>query len=77
MTTKQLEKIGIIRDGGKLKPFNYWCNVTQSHIKIYKTDTMEDVVKAIYEKGIEDGVKEGKEQRSKQIKGLLNNDDLF
>lgn len=77
MTTKQLERIGIIKDGSKLKPFKYWCNVTQCHMNIYKTDTMEDVVKAIYEEGIEQGIKEGKEQRSKQIKGLLNNDDLF
>ena len=77
MTTKQLEKIGIVKDGGKLKPFRHWCNATQSHIHIYKTDTLEDVVKAIYEEGIEQGIKEGKEQRSNQIKGLLNNDDLF
>ena len=77
MKTKQLEKIGIIRDGGELKPFKYWCNATQSHIKIYKTDTMEDLLKAIYEQGIEYGIKEGKKQRSKQIKGLLNNNDLF
>jgi hypothetical protein len=75
MTTKQLEKIGIIKDGGKLKPFNYWCNVTQSSIKIYSTDTMEDVVKAIYDQGIEDGIREGKKQRSNQINDLLNNQD--
>lgn len=77
MTTKQLERIGIFKDSTKLKPFKYWCNVTQKHMNIYKTDTLEDVVKAIFEEGIEQGIKEGKEQRSKQIKGLLNNDDLF
>ena len=77
MTTKQLERIGIFKDSSKLKPFRHWCNATQSHINIAKNDTLEDVVKWIFEEGFEQGVKEGKEQRSKQIKGLLNNDDLF
>ena len=77
MTTKQLERIGIFKDSTKLKPFNHWCNVTESFMNIYKTETLEDVVKRIYEEGVTDGIKEGKEQRSKQIKGLLNNDDLF
>ena len=77
MTTKQLENIGVIKYSSKMKPFKHWCNATQTYMNISKTDTLEDVVKAIFEEGIEQGIKEGKEQRSNQIKGLLNNEDLF
>jgi hypothetical protein len=77
MTDKELEKIGIIRDGGNLRPNRYWCNTLQDHINILRTDTMEDVLGYIFKEGVERGIKEGKEKRSNEIMGLLKNEDLF
>ena len=74
---EQLEQIGIYHEESKLKPFKYWCNITQGYLKITDKMTMEDVVKMVYEKGIELGLRDGKEQRSNEFKRLLNNEDLF
>ena len=75
MTDKQLEKLGIYRDGGKVRPNRYWCNTTQDHWIIYKSDTMEQILALVFENGKEQGIVEGKIQRSNQFSDLLNNTD--
>lgn len=76
MTNKQLEKLDIHRDGDKRNPNRYWCNTTQSSMNIFNTDTVKSVLERIFNEGIEQGIRLGKEQRSEQIKSILNNDDL-
>ena len=75
MTDKQLEKLHIHRDGGKLKPNNYWCNTTQSNMKIYRQNTYEDVMQMIYDEAYNQGVEEGKSRRSRELKALIFGDD--
>ncbi len=76
MTDKQLERMGIYRDGGRLYPKRYWCNITQGYMNIEKTnETYESIVKRIYERGLKDGISEGKSMRSKEFMDLLNNND--
>jgi len=77
MTEKQLEKMGIHRDGGRMYPNRYFCIATNSYLTIYKNDTQEDIMKSIYEKGIERGTEEGKMKRSEEFKSLLNIGEEF
>ena len=77
MTDKQLQSLGIYKDNSKLKPYQYYCNVTSSYINVYKTDTPEKILEFIYNEGIENDIKLGKEQRSNEIKKLLNNTDIL
>lgn len=78
ITDKELEKMGIIHEGSKLKPDRYWCNTTQTQMRIdTKTATIESVMTMIFEEGYTQGISTGKTQRSTEIKRLLNNEDLF
>ena len=78
ITDKELESIGIIDEGSRLKPDRYWCNTTQTQMRInIKTATLEDVMTMIFEQGYTQGISTGKTQRSAEIKRLLNNEDLF
>ena len=72
MTARQLEKMGILKERTKLNPNRYWCNTTQDYLTIQKTDTMETVLQMIFYRGIEQGIEEGKRQRSRQFKGLTS-----
>jgi len=76
MTARQLEKMGILTERTKLNPNRYWCNTTQDYLTIDKSNTMEDVLKMIFDSGMEQGIEEGKRQRSQQFKGLLECTDL-
>jgi hypothetical protein len=71
MTARQLGKLGIIPHKNKSNPDRYWCNVTQCFLTIYKADTMEDVLEMIFKSGVEQGITEGKQQRSQEIRDLL------
>lgn len=74
MTKEQLEQMGIIPDGGKIKPNKYWINSVQENINIYETTTIEDIFEEIYRLGEQNGIKEDKRQRSNEFKALLDND---
>ena len=77
MTDKQLDKLGIHKDGPKrLFPNRYWCNATQSNINIHRQDPPEGVVEIIFEEGVRQGRIEGKITRSEQIRGILHNTDI-
>jgi hypothetical protein len=71
LTDKQLEKLGIIKDGGKLNPRRYWCNPAQIHMIILATTDVEHVISMIFDEGIRQGIEEGKKIRSKQMNNLL------
>ncbi len=76
MTKSQLKNLGIIPEKSKLHPNRYWCNVTQNYIDISRNDSDEQIIQQIYDSGVNDGIKEGKEQRSSQILSLLTNNDI-
>ena len=73
MTDKQLEKIGLIKDGHN--PRQYWCYVTQSHITILRRYTHENILQLIFNEGMSQGIVEGKTQRSNQLLRILHNED--
>lgn len=72
MTDNELEDMGIIRDDS-LMTNRYWCNATQTNILLPPTATPKDVLKLIYDLGIEHGIERGMEKRSDQFMNLLNN----
>ena len=51
MNDIELEKLGIIVDKTALHPNRYWCNVTQTEIKIVKGTTAEQIIEMIFEQG--------------------------
>lgn len=75
MTDLQLTKLDIHSLKTKLKPNLYWCNTTQSEMKIFKSYTPKDVLQMIYDAAHEQGIEVGKQQRSQEFKSLLNIDD--
>lgn len=74
MRDEELEKIGIFPDKTKIYPNRYWCNITQSEIKITDDLTTEDILFKIFEEGYTQGIETGKAQRSREFLNLLNND---
>ena len=79
ITEEELESMGIVPAGHKLTPDDiYWCHLTQTQIIIdTETATVGSVIFEIYQKSYEKGLKEGKAQRSAEIKKLLNNNYLI
>lgn len=69
MTDKQLEKLGLFPEKQKGR---YWSNVTQDCIYITKTSTPEDILEIIYKSGLQTGIIEGKQLRSKELRNLLD-----
>jgi len=66
--------MGIIPDGGQMKQNRYWISSIAININIHETTTIEDIFMHIYKRGEQDGIEEGKHQRSKEFKELLNNE---
>ena len=75
MTDTQLAKLGIHNIKTKLKPNLYFCDTTQSEMKIFKSYTAKDVLQMIYDHAFEQGIEQGKIHRSDEFKSLLNIDD--
>ncbi len=73
MTSKQLEKFGLIHDSVRTNGRRYWCNTTQTHMTIPPSYNASDVVEMIFEEGRKQGIETGKEIRSKEFKDLINN----
>jgi hypothetical protein len=73
MDDLELEKLGLIADKTKLNPNRYWCNTTQTEIKIAKGTTPEQLMHKIFEQGYVLGIETGKAQRSQEFKNLINN----
>jgi hypothetical protein len=73
MNDTELEKLGVIADKTALNPNRYWCNVTQTEIKIAKGTTAEQIMTKIFEQGYLQGIDTGKAQRSQEFKNLMNN----
>lgn len=78
ITEEQLKKLGIIVEPVNIGSNNvkYWCDITDSYIKIYSNDNPVNIIKKIYLEGVKEGIEQGKIHRSNQIKSILNNEDL-
>lgn len=76
MTIKQLEELGIYYVGTKIRPDRFTTD-TIGEFKLNKPYSMEEILHIIYTTGLEDGVKEGKKYKIKEILNVLNleNDD--
>lgn len=72
MTDYQLSKMEIIPDKTINNPRRYWCNITESHVNIFRHDTQKDIIDWIYTEAFNNGVREGKTIRSKEFKALIN-----
>ena len=76
MTIEQLEELGIYYVGTKILPDQFTTD-TIGKFRLNKPYSMEQILHIIYTTGREDGVKEGKKYKIKEILNVLNleNDD--
>jgi hypothetical protein len=76
MSDLELSRLGLFKDSTVFKSDRYWCNVTQTHIVLDKDTTPERVMEIIYDQGMQAGVEQGKAQRSKEFRYLINNNEI-
>lgn len=72
LSEELLESGGLYDTSTVFKKNQYWCDVTRSNLKIFRHDTLKDLLERVYEEGLVLGRLQGKEQRSTEIKKLLN-----
>ena len=75
MTDKELQNLDIHSIKSKLHPNSYFCNTTQTEMKIFKSYKPKDVLQMIYDAAYELGIERGKVQRSGEFRSLLEIDD--
>ena len=62
MTDIQLQKLDIHSVKSKLHPNLYWCNTTQTEMKIFKSYTPKDVLQMIYDDAYAEGYRNGQKE---------------
>lgn len=72
ITKELLESGGIYDSSTPFKKDRYWCDVTNSYLKIYSSDTLKDILEIIYHEGVEAGKHEGKRDKINEIKKVLD-----
>lgn len=71
ITKEDLEKVGIIYVGTKIYPHRFFIPQIGEHNLSYPYK-IEDVYKKIYEAGYDDGINRGEENKTNEIKKVLN-----
>lgn len=70
MTTQELEALGFIPVSSKLKPRRFFINDMEFHILEHMT--IADVIDMAHDRGHDEGIQDGMEQKAKEFRDLLN-----
>lgn len=71
ITQSQMDAIGMYHLGYKVRPHRYFVQFV-GEVDLYESTTLEDVFRLVYEAGIEDGKKQGKQIKIEEIKKVLD-----
>jgi hypothetical protein len=69
MTEKQMNALGFHRDGGN--KYMRWCDGRYIEVRILEGDDFDDVWNSIYDWVWENGISEGRRQKSEEIRKSL------
>ena len=72
MTDKQLIALGIHPNKTRVHKFRYYVAAIDVDINIYKNTTPQEVIQELIQAAIQIGIAQGKEQKAKEIKDVLN-----
>jgi len=71
ITEEQKNLLDLVDDSSKLYPHKHYLNYPPMEINIYNSTRIKDVLLAIYQKGYQDGLQDGKRRKIEELKTVL------